>query len=466
MPRVVIVGGGISGLAVAFELFELGVPSGDVVVLEAKDRPGGNIQTEQTDGFVIEGGPNGFLANSPATFNLVERLGMEDRVLPSRDAAAIRYIYRNGRLHQIPSGPASFLSSPMLSLPGRLRIFGEPFVKKGGHDEESVFDFASRRIGKEAAAVMVDSMVSGVFAGDSKNLELRAAFPRMRELEVRYGSLVKAFLSLRKKRPATGGPAPARPSKIRIPRSRGFGSRLVSFKNGMEEIITYLADRAGDSLRVGSPVASLAGDGGSYRVTLRSGEELQADRVVLACPAPHAAGIVSGVDGELAGVLSTIESASITVVATAFREEDLGGEPLGFGFLVPRTEKVRILGCLWSSSIYDGRAPKGRVLLRTMIGGAHDPEAVTLSDDELLRIVRGELDTTMGFEADPVFHRIYRYREGIPQYTPGHTARRLRILELLEGHRGLFVSGNSYGGVSTNHCIAEAPKIAKSVLES
>jgi oxygen-dependent protoporphyrinogen oxidase len=465
VTRVAIIGGGISGLAVGFELLSLGLAKEDLVVLEAEDRPGGNVWTDHVDGFTIEKGPNGFLANMPTTFDLIGRLGMEDRVLPSRDTAAIRFIYRNGQLHRLPEDPTTLLSTKLLSRRGRWRIMAEPFIKKNGHDEETVFDFAKRRIGKEAAAVMVDSMVSGVFAGDSKNLELRAAFPRMAELEARYGSLVKALFALRKKRPATGGSQATGQTKVKMPKSTGFGSRLTSFKDGMEEMIQVLASRLGASLRAGTRVTSLRKTSDGYSLTCEGGEVVQSEAVVLACPAPVAQAFTQEIDSELSSLLGQIRSASISVVATAYKVEDLDSEPWGFGFLVPRGEGIRILGCLWTSAIWEGRAPEGHVLLRTMIGGAHDPEAVGLGDDQLLGIVLEELEKTMGLRAAPILHKIYRWPLGIPQYTPGHTARRLRILEVLKNHQGLFVSGNSYGGVSTNHCIAEAPKVAKGVMD-
>lgn len=466
MSRVAIVGGGISGLAVGFELLSLGLPGSDLVVLEAEDRPGGNVATDRVGDLLIEKGPNGFLANSPPTFDLIERLGMADRVLPSRDSSAIRFIYRNGGLHRIPEGPSTLLSTKLLSRRGRWRIMAEPLIKKGGYDEESVFDFAKRRIGKEAASIMVDSMVSGVFAGDSKNLELRAAFPRMTELESRYGSLVKAMFALRRRRPATGGSQATGRTKVKIPKSTGFGSRLTSFKDGMEELIHVLAARLGDSLKTGTRVLGLEKTQDGFTLLCERGDSVKCEAVVLACPAPTARVFTREIDPELSSLLGRIPSASISVIATAYRAGDVDSEPWGFGFLVPRGEGVRILGCLWTSSIWEGRAPEDSILLRTMIGGAHDPEAVKLPDQELLDIVLSELEQTMGLRADPMLHKIYRWPLGIPQYTPGHTARRLRILEILKSHRGLFVSGNSYGGVSTNHCLAEAPKVAKGVMES
>jgi oxygen-dependent protoporphyrinogen oxidase len=454
MHRVIIVGGGISGLTTGWELLYRGLPPEHLLVLEADSRPGGNIRTNGVEEFLVEEGPNGFLDNSPPTLDLVRRLGIENRLLPSRESASLRFIFRNGRLHSVPMSPPALLGSGLLSVPGKLRIFLEPFIPKGGTPQESVFDFAARRIGKESATILVDSMVSGVFAGDARNLELRAAFPRMADLEARYGGLVKAMLALRREKKASGGGGPAGP-----------GGRLTSFRDGMEELPRVLSSRLGTSLRTEARVERVtkASDCG-YQVELEGGEKIEAETVVLACPSSVASSLTQGMNPKLASELGEIPAASIAVVANAYRPEDLDEIPWGFGFLVPRTEGVRILGSLWTSSIWEHRSPENRVLLRTMVGGAHDPAAVDLDDETLRAIVAQGLEETMGLKARPVLSWIYRYSRGIAQYPPGHTARRARIEEILQSYPGLLVSGSSYGGISVNHCVAEAPQIADRVM--
>ncbi len=457
MQRVVIGGGGISGLTIGFELLERGLRPEDLVVLEAQARPGGNIRTDQTEGFRIEWGPNGFLDNSPPTLDLIRRLGIEERILPSRETSAIRFIYRGGKLHEVPTGPAGMLGTGLLSLPGKLRIFMEPFIPQGGHPEETVFDFAARRIGSEAARVMVDSMVSGVFAGNARKLELRAAFPRMTELEANYGGLVKALLAIKRERKREGrtssGPA-------------GPGGKLTSFQHGMEELISALAGKLAGSLRTRARATRVLRHGNLWHVDIEGSKPVKADRVVLAGPAHVSARLLAETDDEAAALLGRIPSASISVVATAYPKEKLETPPRGFGFLVPRGEGVRILGCLWTSSIWENRAPDRYVLLRTMVGGAHDPEAIELSDEALLEVVAHDLQTTMGIAAEPSMYRIYRYRDGIPQYEPGHTGRLERIRACLSAHPGLFISGNAYGGIAVNHCVKEAPGVADAVLNA
>ena len=459
MPRIVIIGGGISGLATGYELMERGVPRESIAILERAARPGGNLATRREDGYAVEAGPNGFLDNSPPTLDLVARLKMEDRLLVSDEAAAVRYLYSRGKLRKLPSGPGGMLTAGLVPLGGALRIFLEPFIRKGGGGEETVFDFAARRIGKAAAAILVDAMVSGVFAGNSRELELAAAFPKMAEMEAAHGSLTRAMIARKRERRREGGGDGAGPA--------GPGGTLTSFRHGFEELPGELAVRLGSSLRTGVEAVRVEpGSGSPYMVHPSDGTSHFADAVVLACPAWRAAVLVEGIDAELSGLLADIPTSPIAVVATAYDESDLGEPPRGFGFLVPREQGPRILGCLWTSSIWTGRAPDGKVLLRTMIGGAHDPSAMEMTDEELLETTARDLEKTMGLGAAPVRSWIFRYERGIAQYVPGHTARVARIREALEGHPGLFVAGSSYGGISVNHCVAEAPEVAERILAS
>ena len=460
MKRVAIAGGGISGLTLALQLGDRAsdVEGGlEVVVLEARDRLGGNIRTEQVDGYTMEAGPNGFLDNAPATLDLVRRLGLEDRLQPADPRAARRFLYRDGRLHLLPSGPGGLLTTRALSLRGRLRVLGEPLVRRGPEAvDESVHAFASRRIGAEAASVLVDAMVSGVFAGDARQLSLGSAFPRMAAMEAEHGSLIRAMAARRKRRkeddPA-GGPA-------------GPGGTLTSFDEGMSVLVDGLGAALGPAVRTGRPAVGLEQQGGRWRVRLEDGGAVDADAVVLTVPSARAATLLGPVDEGLAAVTGSIPAAGLAVLALGYRVADVGGSaPDGFGFLVPRGQGPRILGCLWSSSIFPGRAPEGHVLFRCMIGGARDDEAVSLDEGELMDVVRRDLRTTMGITGGPRFVRIYRWPAGIPQYTIGHAERLERIQARLRDLPGLHVGGSAYHGVSMNACIASAPAQAERVLQ-
>jgi protoporphyrinogen/coproporphyrinogen III oxidase len=459
-PLIVVVGGGVAGLTVTYELRDRGkrLPGLEVICLEASDRPGGNIRTERAEGFVCEWGPNGFLDNVPATLELVRRIGLEPRLLPSDQASAKRFIFRDGKLRRLPLGPGSFLTSDVLTWKGKLRVLGEPFGPGPKTDgEESVFSFASRRIGEEAARVMVDAMVTGIYAGDSRLVSLQAAFPKMWKMERDYGTLVKAMLAKRKEAKArgeaSGGPA-------------GPGGHLTSFRDGLEELIDGLARAVGPALRLRAPAAWVMDMGvRGFRVVPAEGAPIDADAVVLACPSWHAASMVAEMDAEMAGTLAAIPSASLAVVHLGYREGELPSRPDGFGYLVPQGEGLRTLGTLWSSSIFPGRAPEGYALLTSMVGGARDPEAVTLAEDRLVEIARGDLRRTMGIETTPAFVRVFRHPRGIPQYALGHMARLEAIDRRLAAHPGLQLCGNSYRGISVNACVEEAPKIAEAVLE-
>lgn len=463
-PRVIaVVGAGISGLTITYELIQRAgrFPRGvEVLCLEAAERPGGNIRTERAEGFVCEWGPTGFLDSSPATLELARRLGLQDRLLAAGPAAEDRFVFRRGRLRQVPLTPLSFLRSRVLSPWGKLRLLAEPFARgPRGDGDESVFHFAARRIGREAASVLVDAMVSGVYAGNARRLSLDATFPGMRRMEAVHGSLFRAMLARRREARAAGTRRPAGGPA-------GPGGRLTSFRGGLQELIDGLAGAVGGRLRTRCPVRAVSDMGRrGFRVHLGEGAPLEADAVILACPAWNASALVQSMDAALADVLDEIPSAPLVVVHFGYHLGALGEAPGGFGFLVPRGQGPRILGTLWISSIFEGRAPAGRVLMTSMIGGAHDPAAPGLPDDALVRTVREDLRRVMGIVAAPYFIRVMRHPRGIPQYTLGHRGRLDRIRAALERRPGLHVAGNSYAGISVNACIEEAPTVADAVLE-
>lgn len=477
MKRVAIIGGGITGLTTALDVLEKADAAGEqveAVVLEAGAEPGGNIRTERVDGYTIETGPNGFLDNAPRTLELVRRIGREDALQPADESAAKRFIYRHGQLHEVPTGPISFLTSPLLSIRGRLRLFGEPFARSRPEGDETIYDFAARRIGPEAASVMVDAMVSGVFAGNVHELSLRSSFPKMADMEAQYGGLVKAMIGRMKERRAAkkevaerrargedveeltqpGGPA-------------GPGGHLTSFEDGLDTLIGGLVDALPEgTVRTGSPVervGSAMAAGRAWRVELEDGESLEADAVVVTIPSPRAAPLLEDLDGTLSETVGAIETAGLAVVAFAWDAADVPDAD-GFGFLVPRGEGPRILGCLWDSSVFPGRAPDGKVLVRCMIGGAHDAEAVTEPEEVLVARCRGDLEDAMGITAEPELSRVYRWPLGIGQYTVGHQDRLDTIHGRLAEHPGLWVAGSSYYGVAMNKCIEKAWRQADEIV--
>ena len=450
MNHIVVVGGGIAGLTIAHAI-RWRDPNVNLTVLEGGARAGGYVRTDHVDGYTCEGGPDGFLDNAPETLRLVRELGLERRLLPSNDAARKRYIFRNGRLHQVPLSPSALLTSGLLSPIGKVRLLCEPLSRNRPDGDETIHDFAARHIGPEAASVLVDAMVSGIFAGDASQLSLRACFPRMFELESKHGSLMRAMIATRGDR--TAADAPAAPA-----------GRLTSFINGMGELVDALTARLADAIRLKTRALDVRWnvEAGRWRV-LTSGGHFDADAVVLAGPAAESAEVLRTFDRGLACDLDEIPTAPVAVIALGYDTTAIG--PLdGFGFLVPRREGMRTLGALWETSIYPHRAPEGKALLRVMLGGAMDRDGVTLSDEELLQTVRDNLEKTMGVTTRPEFVRVTRHHRGIPQYERGHLARMERIDTRVAEHPGLHLGGNSYRGVSMNACIADADRIAEEVL--
>ncbi len=459
MPKTVaVIGGGVAGLTVAYELQQYAHHPPDgirAICLEASDRAGGNIRTHKEAGYTCEWGPNGYLDNVPATPALVKRIGLTGRLQRADEQAAIRFIYRAGALREAPAGAGSFLKSGILSPLGKLRLLAEPFARKRPRDrDESVYRFAARRIGAEAAEVLVGAMVNGVYAGNVRELCLRSTFPKMHAMETEYGSLFKAMLA--KKRAKSGRDDDAGPA--------GPGGLLTSFRTGLEELIQGLVKVNGDALRLNSPIQAVSDMGlRGFRVHPASGPPIDVHGVVLACPSRAAAAMVRAMDPELAGAMAAIPSAPLAVIHLGYHQVALTEKPHGFGFLAPRGQGIRILGCLWSSNIFPGRAPEGKVLLTAMIGGAEDPEVINLPDKKLLELVRDDLWTTMGIGVAPEFVKVFRHQQGIPQYTLGHQDRLRTIQERLQEHPGLLVCGNSYSGISVNHCVEEASGIADEI---
>ena len=468
--NVAVVAGGVAGLATALQLLDRAAERGvdlQVTVFEKGADPGGNLQTLQADGWQLEWGPNGFLNNEPATLRLVARLGLDEALLPSSDLTRHRFLLVDGRLQEIPTSPRAFVKSRLLPARAKWRMAGEPFVPPRrdlgrAHEDpatdETVDRFGRRRLGAEFAEVMLDPMVKGVFGGNSRQLSLAAAFPRMVELERDHGGLFKAMFALARKRRREGKrAADAGPSGV-----------LTSFQGGMGQLIAALA-RTLDAdpraeLRLGAAVSRIDEDGDGWRV---AGPDFRAgpfDAVVNAAPA-HAAGVQLGeVSAVLRENLLAIPFAPMAVVALGFDRAAVKHDLRGFGLLIPSRERRELLGALWTSSIFPGRAPAGKVLLRCMAGGADNPGAIELDDEALTNLTLAELRPLLGIKGHPDMVRIIRHRRAIAQYVPGHLARLAAVERELARHPGLFLTGSSYKGISVNSCVKESESVADTVL--
>ena len=465
MPRIAIVGAGISGLCTAHELVKTLSAAGreaEILIFEAEKVPGGKMRTFQEDGFAMEWGPNGFLTNKPYSLELVKELGIESRLARSSDLARKRFIYSGGRLHRLPETPQAFFASNLLSLRGRLRIMGEPFAPPPPEGvDESLGDFARRRLGPEALEKLLDPMVTGIFAGDPDRMSLRSCFPLIHDLERRYGGLVKGMISLRRERRRAG-------EKREM--TAGPGGVLMSFDTGVQALIDILADRLSEGLHTGVSVENVKMRDGKFLLSLNENGlrgEVDTDALVLATPAYEASAALRTLDSSLAEALSAIPYSPISVVALGYEQAGLGNPLDGFGFLIPRGEKRKILGALWDSSVFPNRAPKGKALIRAMVGGIRNPELAALPAGELIALTRAELKATMGIDASPMLARTFFHEKGIPQYLVGHGNVLERIDARLGAIPGLYLNSNAYRGIALNDCVLQsrltAERIAKEI---
>jgi oxygen-dependent protoporphyrinogen oxidase len=449
--RIVIVGGGISGLSLAYSLLERKQDL-DITVLEAGEKAGGKIWTDKEQGFLCEGGVNGFLDNRPKTLELVGKLSLTP--LKSSDKARKRYIFSEKKLHILPESPRSFFTSNLLSLYGRLRIVYEMFVPRKEGNDETLADFARRRLGKEAFEKLIDPMASGIFAGDPEKMSLKSCFPRIQALEAQYGSLIRAMIKLQKEAKKSGkkvGPGP--------------GGVLTSFYDGMETLVKGLTDHLGERLKTNAPVATIDKKGGSYSVCLADNSSIEAEAVVIATPAHVASEIVKSLDQYLSAILKEIYYPSVSVVCLGYKKDTFQHRLDGFGFLIPYREKRKVLGTLWDSSIFPNRAPEGYVLLRSMIGGVRMSDLAMENNEVLVHVVRKELEDIMRVRVMPDFIKVYRHEKGIPQYSPGHEERLASIHEKASKFKGLYFTGNAYRGIGVNDCIENSYKLAERMVK-
>jgi oxygen-dependent protoporphyrinogen oxidase len=451
--KVGIVGAGISGLATAQAILAR-EPAAEVTIFESGNRPGGKVETEATrEGYLCEWGVNAFLDKSPRTLELCAEVGLSP--LRGDESAKKRYVYSEGELHKLPEKPPQFLKSRLLSWPGRLRVLGEVFTGPGGKDDETLAEFGTRHLGREAFEKLIDPMASGVFAGDATRMSLKSCFPRIHEVESQYGSLIRGLIKLQKE---------ARRSGKKDAPGPGPGGMLTSFTGGMSELTDTLAGQLGQRLRLATAVVGVSFEQGRYGLHLAPGSTEEFDSVVLAAPAHAQAPMLQDLSDAIAGQIGAIPYPTLAVVCLGFDRARMGPGLDGFGFLIPSREKRDILGTVVDSNVFPNRAPAGKVLLRTMVGGARQPQLAELPDDQLLDRVLANLKDIMGLAADPEFVSIYRHQQAIPQYLVGHSER-LRIIDAeLQKFPGLVLTGNAFRGVSLNDCVLNAMTTAQSLL--
>jgi len=447
--RIVVIGGGISGLACAWRLRKLGA---EVVLLESEERTGGVIRSVRREGALFEAGPQSFLL-TPALAQLTRELELEDQ-LQVANPRAPRFVVIGGRLQKVPLGPLSFLFSGLVSGGTKSRLLSEPFHHTTPpDDDESIADFIRRKFGAELLDRLVAPMVAGIYAGDPERLSLRSAFPSLHSWEEQHGSLIRGMF---KSRPSGGG------------NSRGG---LATFAPGNETLVARLAERLGDSVRRSSRALSLgrAPEGSPARFEVicnRAGqrETIPAGAVVVAAPAHVAAALLAPLVPAAAD-LARIEYAPVAVVAGSYMTEHLKSPLNGFGFLVPRAERLRILGTVWNSSLFPGRTPEGQTLLTSFVGGMTDPAAGALPDEPLYQTVESELRRVLGIILAPRIRFAQRWPQAIAQYNLGHSALIRRVLAALSECPGLHLAGSYLEGPAIGACVASANRAAEAAVQ-
>jgi protoporphyrinogen/coproporphyrinogen III oxidase len=443
----IVVGGGISGLVCAYRLQQAGI---SVRVLEASDRPGGVIATEEQDGFRFELGPQSFLSTEPL-LNLIDALGLKNDLLHA-DPRAPRYILFRGKLVPAPLAPPSLLTTPLLSVQTKWRLVTEMFRRTTPPtSDESISSFVRRKFGDELLDQLVAPFVSGVYAGDPEKLSLRASFPKLHEFETKYGSVLRGAM---KSRPAKGAPRPG----------------LCSFREGMETLPRSLAAKLGDALLTETTVTAArpgkANGNSTFEVdVIRNGhrETLVASALIVAAPVNAASEILKDVSDKFAAPFARVEYAPVAVVAAGYRGDQIRHAGNGFGFLVPRSERRRVLGTVWNSSLFPGRAPEDMTCFTSFAGGATDPELFTKSDDEIAEIICGEVGRILGITGPPVTYLVNRYPRALPQYNLGHSETVSELEAAASAIPGLFLTGNYLSGPSIGSCIDQADQTAEAV---
>lgn len=450
MSRIVVVGAGISGLALAFRLRQRR-PDAQIMILESDSHPGGKIRTERSNGFVVEAGPNGFLETKPSTIQLCRDLGLgHELIAASEESRKHRFLFLDNRLRKLPGGPLGLLTTGLFGIRGKIGLLSE-LIRPGAapQKDESVGEFFRRRMGREAAEVLGDALVTGIHGGDPELLSLKAGFPRAFEMEAKHGSVIRGFLRSAKQRRRDASARGEPPPKT---------GRMWSFRDGLGRLIQSLSERQAPIC--GVRARRIERIENSWRVHGDGQDSWLADRLVLACPAYEQAEMLAELDPALAAEISGIRYNRIAVVAVGYRQSDLPRVPAGFGYIAPQRTRRDLLGVQWCSAIYPARAPEGCVLWRALCGGWNRPEVVDWDDAKLLAAVRAELRLALEVAAEPIFNRIIRWDRAIPQYHVGHCERVARIEALAAKWPGLILAGNAYRGVALNDCTEQAERIA------
>lgn len=444
--EVLVVGAGIAGLAAARDLAAAGIRP---MVVDANPRPGGVMQTVAVDGYRMEAGPNTFQARGPLCA-FADRHGLGSALVEAAPESRRRSLFRNGELVPLPHGAVGAVTTPLVSVSAKLRMLAEPFIQRGDATAESVYEFVARRLGSEVATELVGAFLTGVYAGDERELGIEAVFPALVELERSHGSLVRGGLAR-----AFGSRDGAEPGK------RGTWSS----PDGLGPFAEQVAAGLPEPVRTGVPVRVLARDGAGWCAELGD-ETVHAAQVVIATPAYAAADLLAPVERELAAGLAGIVYAPIVALGFGAAPGDVKAPVEGFGFIAPRSSELELLGCLFMSRLFPGRAPPGRELLHVMMGGVRWPDCVELPEDVVVEHARADLDRTLGLAGEPRTVAVRRWRRAIPQPGRDHVRQIAEVQRRVGELPGLQLAGSYLSGVSVADTLASGVRAASRVLES
>ncbi len=467
--RVIILGGGITGLSAAHKLIELSRAGEEstfhpeILLAEASGRLGGLIRTRREQGFLIESGPDSMISENPWAIDLSRRLGLENQMIPTQEKFRRSFIWRAKKLRPVPAGfylmaapkIETLLGLPFMSLPGKCRMALEPLIrKKSCAGDESVGSFIRRRFGSEALSAIGQPMIGGIYMADPERLSLAATLPQFLEMERRHGSVIRGLKERAAKSAERAGQMAGGPRY----------SLFMSFRDGMQTLVDALERALTGSLdvRIHSRPMTLDRAGSGWEIRFEK-EKIFADGVLVCLPAREAARLLKTSAPEVSKPLAQVRYESVISLALGFKREDVGHPLDGFGIVIPSKEGFQTAACTLSSVKYPGRAPQGRVLLRAFLGGAFNREVLEKSDDEILRTVRSELRQMLGITGDPVLEHLERYPDSMPQYEVGHLQRMDKMEKALEAYPGLALAGNAYRGVGIPDAVRSGEEAAERI---
>ena len=461
MPRVIIIGGGISGLSAAYYLAKGGY---GCTIIESRGRLGGVIQTERVDGCTIEAGPDSFLSAKPAALELIRELGLVDQVIGSNDHLRITYVRKGGRLVPLPDGlmmmvPTKImplLTTGLLGFGTKMRMGMEllrsPKVKAG---DQSVAQFVKEHYGAEAVDYLAEPLLSGIYGGNPADLSVTSVLPRFVELAAKYGSLTRGVLAERAK---------ARNGALSKGSSGPAAPLFRTLKGGLQQMVDGVTTAIqGKAVALQGRAETVERAGAGFRIKL-GGDWLETDHLVVACEAHSAAALLGGVDARLTELLGTVDYSSSMTVALGFNAADFDRLPDGFGFLVPKKERRRLVACTWIGTKFPNRVPEGKVVARCFLGGMGDAGVLAESDEAIVAAVTAELQEIAGITARPQFSRIFRWPKSMAQYTVGHPQRLAEMEARVAAIPGLHVAGNAYQGIGIPDCIRMGKAAAERII--